>query len=103
MKKKVRFGHFSTRNESTVPALGKPEYRLSRLWYQRCLCERGIQSPEYRAVWTNASPDYRESTVITQVFARHRQNPFARVSYKRVQESPQKLVRRNTPCNRTYP
>ena len=33
MKKKVQFGHFSTENGGTVP-LGKPEYRLSRLWYQ---------------------------------------------------------------------
>jgi len=33
MKKEVQFGHFSTKNGSTVPALDKPEYRPSRLWY----------------------------------------------------------------------
>jgi len=33
MKKKVKFCHFSTRNGSTLPALGKPEYHLSRLCY----------------------------------------------------------------------
>jgi len=32
---------------------------------------------------------------------RHSQNRFTRLSYKRVHESPQKLVRRNAPCNRT--
>jgi len=33
--------------------------------------------------------------IITQVFTRHSQNPFTRLSYKPVDESPQKLVRRN--------
>jgi len=35
--KKVKFGHHSIKNGSTLQALGKPEYRLSRLWYQCCL------------------------------------------------------------------
>jgi len=33
MKKKVKFGHYFNKNGSTVRALVKPEYRLSRLWY----------------------------------------------------------------------
>ena len=54
-------------------------------------------------LWEITWKFHTDRIIFTQVLARHSQNPFTWLSHKRVDKSPQNLMRRNAPYNRTCP